>query len=487
MGDQGRDRPRDQAPRWTALFADPELVELLSRLGVHATHYGEGLFFPERPLPGGGRIEPRQAWQDFLETLHPRDRERISQAARAIYTGESRSFEETFRIRNPDDTYRWVVSKGEALGTIEAPGTTETPDTAGADAPLLYVGIETDITAHKELEEALQQKNRELLVLREAAAVIGASLSIHDTVQRILEQTRKIIPCQTAAVQMFQDTQLEVIGCAGFRDPEKVLGLRFPFPEAGSLSTRAIQEQRPFISLDVTTDFPAFIQPPGEERIQSWMGIPLIRHGSAIGLVSADHRERGVYTDHHVELAAILADHIAIALENARLHEKTYTMAMTDALTGLANRHRLLIEGRLLLETAARSGQPLAVAMIDVDHFKAVNDRYGHDQGDRVLQAIAACCTEQLRSSDVLARYGGEEFVLLFPGTRPATARIACERIRQHISNLHVPGLDEAVSVSIGVSGGIPRRGEDLNSFITRADRAMYRAKEAGRNRVDLA
>ncbi|SIP87294.1 PAS domain S-box-containing protein [Alkalispirochaeta americana] len=191
---QARDQPRDQAPRWTALFADAELVELLSRLGVHATHYGEGLFFPGRPLPRGEKIEPQEAWQNFLESLHPRDRDRIARAARKIYTGESRSFEETFRIRNPDDTYRWVVSKGESRGTTEE------------GSPLLYVGTETDITAHKELEEALQQKNRELLVLREAAAVIGASLSIHDTVQRILEQTRKIIPCQTASIQILQDT-----------------------------------------------------------------------------------------------------------------------------------------------------------------------------------------------------------------------------------------------------------------------------------------
>jgi diguanylate cyclase (GGDEF)-like protein len=172
-----------------------------------------------------------------------------------------------------------------------------------------------------------------------------------------------------------------------------------------------------------------------------------------------------------------------LAEANRRLAE----LAVTDELTGLANRRAVLDTLRQAVAYARRHGEALTVALIDVDHFKPVNDRFGHEAGDRVLRAVADAMRAHLRAEDTLGRYGGDEFLAVLPGTDASGAGAAGERLRASVTEVqdHGDGVHR-VTVSVGVccfSDDQP----DVETLVSRADQAMYQAKRDGRNRVVMA
>jgi diguanylate cyclase (GGDEF)-like protein/PAS domain S-box-containing protein len=164
--------------------------------------------------------------------------------------------------------------------------------------------------------------------------------------------------------------------------------------------------------------------------------------------------------------------------------ENLRELAMHDPLTGLFNRRHVEEELRKELDRADRHGRPLALAMMDADHFKRVNDCHGHQTGDEVLRAIARRCQKILRSHDLLGRYGGEEFVIVFPETTLAEAVVVAERLRAAVAEHRITVGDIAldVTVSIGLAEWGP--GQGIEKLLQRADSALYRAKQDGRNVV---
>lgn len=167
-----------------------------------------------------------------------------------------------------------------------------------------------------------------------------------------------------------------------------------------------------------------------------------------------------------------------------RSAERAMALASTDALTGLANRRRIVEYLDATLSDVADGDAALSVVLFDIDHFKAVNDRYGHDVGDEVLKRVAASAIEGLRSTDLIGRYGGEEFVIILPRTDADTALQIAERVRSRIEASR-GGTQPKVTVSLGVA---TTQGDDTGHVILkRADVALYAAKDAGRNRLRLA
>ena len=162
-------------------------------------------------------------------------------------------------------------------------------------------------------------------------------------------------------------------------------------------------------------------------------------------------------------------------------------MALTDPLTGLLNRRQMTYLAAKVHARFRRSGCPVVVLLMDIDHFKKINDRFGHDAGDRVLSEIAGILKAQLREQDLLARWGGEEFLAILPDTAIETARVSAERIRHAVMSHDwraLTGEDIRVTLSMGVSE--LRQGEQLGETIRRADQALYTGKMGGRNRVEL-
>lgn len=163
-------------------------------------------------------------------------------------------------------------------------------------------------------------------------------------------------------------------------------------------------------------------------------------------------------------------------------------LATTDSLTGIANRRHFIERGNQELERATRYKLPMALLLLDIDHFKQVNDSFGHPAGDKLLQVVAQACQSSARHVDLAGRLGGEEFALLMPETGAIAAHLAAERLRRAIANI-VPaqsGVLLPVTASFGVATLNPRD-TSLDTLLARADAALYRAKHGGRNRVEAA
>lgn len=171
--------------------------------------------------------------------------------------------------------------------------------------------------------------------------------------------------------------------------------------------------------------------------------------------------------------------------EQKRLEERLKHLSEVDDLTGVFNRRYFMTELHRQCEIASRRNRPLSLISIDVDHFKEINDRYGHCQGDRVLQHLMETVRRHLRSEDILARVGGEEFVILCPLTDRPQASFLAERIRSIVADTHLPAERGQIrmTVSIGIAS-LDTDEKSPDSILSRADRAMYKAKEKGRNRV---
>jgi diguanylate cyclase (GGDEF)-like protein len=186
-------------------------------------------------------------------------------------------------------------------------------------------------------------------------------------------------------------------------------------------------------------------------------------------------------------LVRILSRELGGPLRMVSLVEETRKLAATDPLTRLMNRRAFLGHAEQELARVDRFGGSISVGLLDVDHFKSVNDTYGHGAGDQVLAAIAEAVRGAVRRVDIVSRWGGEEIVLLLPGTALAGAEVVAERVRQAISGTPIAiGGDRRVTATASIGLAERLEGESADSLIARADIAMYRAKQAGRDRVEL-
>ncbi len=190
--------------------------------------------------------------------------------------------------------------------------------------------------------------------------------------------------------------------------------------------------------------------------------------------------------------AAIRDAESRLALVRARAeaeaaNRELAVLAATDELTRVPNRRAFLGRAAQELARARRHGQALSLMMVDVDHFKGINDRHGHNAGDEILRVVADLLSDALRETDLLARFGGDEFALLLPETPSAGAEVLAERLREALekAQIHAAGESVAVTLSCGITSY--RDGDsDIETLVERADRALYRAKRGGRNRIEV-
>lgn len=212
---------------------------------------------------------------------------------------------------------------------------------------------------------------------------------------------------------------------------------------------------------------------------------------------SASHQSAGRLGDLRLsEALSLLSQTGQIQLDEAaepdvqlvqRIIDGLCELSSLDALTGLVNVRPFRLTLDQELDRVSRGGSPMALLMIDADHFKTINDTYGHVTGDIVLQAIAQCLRDNMRPMDTLARYGGEEFAAILPNCLPQHALRAAERFRKRVEAKEIAlrdGQTVRVTVSVGVVSVSTWRDSDAKSLIASADRQLYEAKRAGRNRV---
>jgi two-component system, cell cycle response regulator len=184
-------------------------------------------------------------------------------------------------------------------------------------------------------------------------------------------------------------------------------------------------------------------------------------------------------------VVALVARELGGPLRMAALMDESQRQATTDPLTGLCNRRALLAALHVEIAQAQRYGHPLSICLLDVDHFKSINDGHGHAAGDQVLAAVGALLRRELRTPDVAARWGGEEFVVLFRHTDGEGGELAAERIRKAVQALQISAADKKIAVTVSIGVAQFALGSSAEAFVECADRAMYRAKVGGRNRVE--
>ncbi len=329
-----------------------------------------------------------------------------------------------------------------------------------------------------QLERALEHRKLQTAVeLYEASHSLLTSLSSEDLRVHVLEMARRVLRSPTAVLLLHPPSGEPTWECQA------------QGPEANEAATAA---RRLFVdgTAPPTTlwsgrlaDRPEL----GETPFDRVVAYPLVVRDHSIGLlVALRHAGAPAFTVMEQQRGGIFAVQAALALDNARIYQALEHIAVIDELTGLHSR-------RYLFDIVRRSRPEEAVTgtsflMVDVDHFKHVNDNWGHAVGDQVLRRVAELLVSATRDSDVVARVGGEEFAVLLPHTDEETATDVAERVRAAIA-LHTS--DPQVTVSVGVSslpGALFQHGEDpierAATLMERADGALYRAKRAGRNRV---
>ncbi len=244
-------------------------------------------------------------------------------------------------------------------------------------------------------------------------------------------------------------------------------------PPTAVTEMKLIQEDAPLLGPD-----------PGIE-VRDRVRFPIDAAGEMLGTLVAVGRDKRLGGHDRVTLE-LVARELGILVKNLFLLEETRRLANNDGLTGLPNRRRASERLEVEVLRSRRYRNPMAIALCDVDHFKQVNDRFGHNMGDEVLVHVAKALSAGLRQVDLVGRWGGEEFLVILPETDLAGARIVGERLRKSVESLP-PFRDGPQLVSCSVGMASFEGDTSTASFVDRADQALYRAKRGGRNRVEIA
>ncbi len=343
---------------------------------------------------------------------------------------------------------------------------------------LLQEKKEKLLARYMQSEKRVERYNQ----LNDVARQLSSLLEENDIARTIVERSRDIIPRGRVAL-LHRDVQTGTCTLLGVDETEKA-----KWAGIMEFDEWVINQNRVLEIDDMGSDFrfqQENIHDESGAEIQSLIGVPLHRGGKVIGVLRATDSVPGTFSQLETRALSIISDLASMALENAELYEKTEELAITDGLTGLYT-HRYFQE-RLEdeLTRAQQHETQLSFMMMDVDHFKMYNDTYGHQVGDRVLGDISSIIRSVVRNVDIPARYGGEEFAVILPETDREGARNVAERLRRVVEKHVVPveSGNTGLTISIGVAC-YPDDAKKRKKLVDLADKALYRAKELGRNRV---
>lgn len=362
-----------------------------------------------------------------------------------------------------------------------------------------FISIAIDNTDRKRAEVALREANAaitasmrdqerrtaELHLLREMTDLIQSSVSIeeaHEVMQRYLPQ---LFPHDTGALYVRSSSRDLLEQTSAWGDLAARLTPAFTSGDCWALRRGQPHCVRPGRGELLCRHTPAA---EGGE----WMCVPLLAYGEVLGILHVYRSERdttSIAEQPFLTLAETVASSLSLSLGNLRLRETLRQQSIRDSLTGLFNRRYLDETLPREILRATRTGSTLGVVILDIDHFKQLNDTHGHDAGDAVLSALGRFLRHHVRGDDIACRYGGEEFTLILPGASLDAVCDRAEQLRIGVQSLAVrfgnTQLD-TITLSLGVAMW-PQHGETEDVVLQAADAALYRAKAGGRNRVEIA
>lgn len=335
----------------------------------------------------------------------------------------------------------------------------------------------------------LKKQAKEMKSLQKATSSLLNTLDLSLLMGQILDAAQEAIPAaewsQLHLIHQRNSTASQLIE-TGWEDPR--IGI-FDWPENWDSPLKLVLEGQSILIDDIQTGswLSSF---PGNEAdncaMRSAIIAPLVKGHEVIGALLIGSSQPATFVESDMHLLTSFAVTATAAIYNAILHRQVQNLATTDPLTGQLNRRALFEFGEHEIERFQRLGRDLSLIMIDVDHFKAINDNHGHAAGDQVLCAIVERCCAIIRNIDILARYGGDEFALLLPEADQDRAMLIANRIRKSISE--TPVETDTGSISVTISMGIAQATNaitNLSSLLNLADQALYQCKQAGRNCIE--
>ena len=346
----------------------------------------------------------------------------------------------------------------------------------------------TAITNAKLFSET-RVRAEEISILYEISLAIAAGVGLEKTTQTVFQQLKKVIPADLFFLALYEPTEKIVSYYMYKKNGERIDIEPHYLMQKPSLTRYVIRKRETifisdFKAEDAEVKEDEVIRVPGYD-ICTFLGIPLILRSEVIGVLSAQANSPNAFGPNQIRLVETIAQQTSIAIDNAKLFEKTQEMAITDSLTGFYNRRYFYMILDNEIERAKRYQSPLSLIMMDIDHFKLVNDEFGHLAGDEALRSVSGISKKLLRNIDNMFRFGGEEFMIILPETSQEEALNVAERIRSTIAEAAIK--TKKGSVKLTVSVGVSEYGENHtapNEFIESVDRTMYDAKKAGRNCV---
>ena len=333
--------------------------------------------------------------------------------------------------------------------------------------------------------QAVERSKHEHERFYQASAALNRALTLAEVYDAAIEGARGVCAFDFAAVATHDPrdgshTVHRVVGeGAGgldgkrFRDPTSLASMvvknRLALPTDGTWSN----------------DVAAFDPSVGLRDFQSLLMLPLPIKDDVIGTFTVAARRPGAFPPDYREMLGVIANHVAISVQNGRMYQALEEQATTDGLTGLSNHRTFQERFSAMLTRAERHGSSVALLLTDIDHFKKVNDTYGHPTGDEVLRRVAALLRSNARKIDITASYGGEEFALVLEATLREGAWQLAERIRQEVSEQMFESGKGPFKATMSLGMAVyPQDGKTKTDLIKNADAALYAAKHGGRNRT---
>jgi diguanylate cyclase (GGDEF)-like protein len=321
-----------------------------------------------------------------------------------------------------------------------------------------------------------EQAEREIAVNRIATAIRN-SMELDSILQTAANEVGRSLNVRSCGVSIAGKLVGEPMTSFYFR-PDRNADESTTEALLASIKTSAAEAARAPKSVSVDGD----AAPPGTTAHAI---VPLIYQGDFVGILRAESDDPArVWADTELLLLHTVADQLTVAVKQAHLFAEMQQQALTDGLTGCYNRRSFDLQLQRDLHLATRMRQPISLIMIDLDHFKNINDRAGHEAGDLALCMLAEILRSELRAVDTAARFGGDEFAIILPQASIEGACIVAERLRVRIAQMDIPGHGP-ITASFGIAS-FPVHASSRDTIVVAADRALYKSKHSGRNCISL-
>jgi diguanylate cyclase (GGDEF)-like protein len=335
--------------------------------------------------------------------------------------------------------------------------------------------------------DVAQHRAKELGALQKATTALLSTLELDALLGQILDAAMSAIPAAERGILYLVEPetgQLQLRAAQGSEDPRIQL---FKPTSRDSYAARAVRNCQPLLidNIDSEPSRPSDEDFMNSSIMLSLIVAPLHTEERVFGAIVLGASYASAFNNDDLQLLVSFAVTATTALQNAQLHAAVQQQAVTDPLTGIYNRRGFFELAEHEIIRAQRFQRPLSLILMDVDLLKGINDHYGHLMGDRVLSSISAGCSSELRQVDIIARYGGDEFIAMLPETGLTEAIMVADRLRKRASNITLTaenGETIRITLSAGVADLLP--GDTLKTLIERADQALYRAKQSGKNQI---